>query len=69
MKESYRFFLLNYVIKEGKHFFLEAFATQLQREAFETHFKDIDVLINTCTYFLYREEAKVDIVAAKHVLV
>ncbi|MFT5833971.1 MAG: hypothetical protein ACI97N_001601, partial [Cognaticolwellia sp.] len=47
MKESYRFFLLNYVIKEGKHFFLEAFATQLQREAFETHFKDIDVLFDT----------------------
>jgi hypothetical protein len=46
MKEAYRFFLLNYVIKEGKHFFLESFATQLQYDVFETHFKDIDVLFD-----------------------
>lgn len=46
MKEAYRFFLLNYVIKEGKHFFLESFATQLQYDVFETHFRDIDVLFD-----------------------
>ncbi len=46
LKEAYRFFLLNYVIKEGKNFFLESFATQLQREAFETHFKTIDTLFD-----------------------
>lgn len=43
MKEAYRFFLLNYVIKEGKNFFLESFATQLQHDAFEIHFKNIDI--------------------------
>lgn len=47
MKEAYRFFLLNYVIKEGNYFFLESFATQLQRDAFEIHFKDIDRLFDS----------------------
>lgn len=44
LKEAYRFFLLNYVIKEGKHFFLESFATQLQKDVFEMHFINIDKL-------------------------
>jgi hypothetical protein len=46
LKEAYRFFLLNYVIKEGKHFFLEAFATQLQKDVFETHFVNVDKLFD-----------------------
>lgn len=42
MKESYRFFLLNYVINYGRHFFHHMYATKLQREAFELHFPEID---------------------------
>lgn len=42
LKESYRFFLLNYVIKEGNYFFLESFAQQLQSDVFTTHFDLID---------------------------
>lgn len=42
LKEAYRFFILNYVIKDGRHFFHEIYATKLQREAFELHFPSID---------------------------
>jgi hypothetical protein len=41
-KESYRFFILNYVIKDGRFFFHEIFATKLQKEAYETYFPSID---------------------------
>jgi hypothetical protein len=42
LKEVYRFFLLNYVIKDGRYFFHEVYATKLQREAYETHFPSVD---------------------------
>ncbi len=42
MKESYRFFILNYVIKDGRHFFNEVYANKLQKEAFETHLPNLD---------------------------
>lgn len=42
LKEVYRFFLLNYVIKEGQYFFRTDYAEKLQREVFETHFATID---------------------------
>lgn len=42
LKEAYRFFILNYVIKDGRFFFHELFATKLQREAFEIYFPSID---------------------------
>lgn len=42
IKEAYRFFLLNYVIREGNYFFRSAIAQQLQREALDHHFKTID---------------------------
>lgn len=42
LKEVYRFFLLNYVIKDGRYFFHEIYATKLQREAYETHFPSVD---------------------------
>ncbi len=42
LKEAYRFFLLNYVVREGDYFFLESFAKQLQRDAFEIHFNRVD---------------------------
>ncbi|MCB0585586.1 MAG: hypothetical protein KDD06_09725 [Phaeodactylibacter sp.] len=52
LKEVYRFFLLNYVIKDGRYFFHEIFATKLQKEAYETHLPsieekfDADILLN-----------------------
>ncbi len=42
IKETYRFFILNYVIKDGQHFFRESFARKLQKEAFELYFPAID---------------------------
>ncbi len=35
IKESYRFFLLNYVIRGGRRFFHESFSEKLQKEAFD----------------------------------
>ncbi|MFT3682880.1 MAG: hypothetical protein QM791_21660 [Ferruginibacter sp.] len=42
LKEAYRFFILNYVIKEGRYFFHELFATKLQKEAIEIYFPSIE---------------------------
>lgn len=42
MKEAYRFFILNYVIKYGKYFFHRSYCTKLQREAYELYFPSID---------------------------
>ncbi len=42
LPEAYRFFLLNYVIKDGRYFFHEIFATKLQREVYELHFPALD---------------------------
>ncbi len=42
LKEAYRFFILNYVVKDGRYFFHEIYASQLQREAFEIYFAEID---------------------------
>jgi len=42
IKEVYRFFILNYVIKDGTHFFLPSYARKLQKEAFELYFPAID---------------------------
>ncbi len=42
IKEAYRFFILNYVIKDGRYFFHELYASKLQREAFEVYFPQID---------------------------
>lgn len=42
IKEAYRFFILNYVIKDGRYFFHEIYATKLQREAYEIYFPQID---------------------------
>jgi len=43
IKEAYRFFILNYVIKDGKYFFHEIYATKLQKEAFEIYFPMLDI--------------------------
>lgn len=42
LKEAYRFFILNYVIKEGRYFFHEIFANKLQREAYDIYFPSIE---------------------------
>lgn len=42
LKEVYRFFILNYVIKDGRYFFHEIYASKLQREAFDSYFPNID---------------------------
>lgn len=39
--EAYRFFILNYVIKDGRYFFHELFATKLQMEAYQTYLPSI----------------------------
>ncbi len=42
MKEAYRFFILNYVIKYGRYFFHRTYATKLQKEAFDRYLPSID---------------------------
>ncbi len=42
LQETYRFFLLNYVIKYGRYFFHEVFATKLQKETFDIHLPSIE---------------------------
>ncbi|TDB66880.1 hypothetical protein [Arundinibacter roseus] len=42
MKEAYRFFILNYVIKYGRYFFHRTYAIKLQREAYEIYFPSIE---------------------------
>jgi len=41
LKETYRFFILNYVIKDGRFFFHEIFAIKLQKEAYDTYLPSI----------------------------
>ncbi len=47
IKECYRFFILNYVMKDGPHFFRESYMTKLQKEAYEVYFPAIDKNFNT----------------------
>lgn len=42
MKEAYRFFILNYVIKDGRYFFNEVYASRLQLEAHEHYFPKLE---------------------------
>jgi hypothetical protein len=46
LKEVYRFFILNYVVKDGRFFFHEIFATKLQQEAFEIYLPSIEKEFN-----------------------
>lgn len=41
LKESYRFFILNYVIRHGRYFFHEVYCDKLQKEAYEVHLPSI----------------------------
>jgi hypothetical protein len=42
LKEAYRFFILNYVIKDGRFFFHELFAIKLQKEAYDIYLPSIE---------------------------
>lgn len=46
MKEAYRFFILNYVIKDGRYFFNEIYASKLQKEAYELYLPSLDDKFN-----------------------
>ncbi|MEX0844304.1 MAG: hypothetical protein WD022_03445 [Balneolaceae bacterium] len=46
LKEAYRFFILNYVVKYGKYFFHDIIATKLQREAYERYLPQLDEKFN-----------------------
>ncbi|MEQ9305359.1 MAG: hypothetical protein RJQ14_15725 [Marinoscillum sp.] len=47
LKETYRFFILNYVIKDGRYFFHEFYASRLQFEAYETYLPTLDKSFNS----------------------
>lgn len=42
LKEAYRFFILNYVIKDGRYFFHEVYATKLQMEAHQHYLPSLE---------------------------
>ncbi len=42
LREAYRFFILNYVVKDGNHFFTEQYATKLRAEAMEVYLPSVD---------------------------
>jgi hypothetical protein len=42
LKEAYRFFLLNYVVREGRHFFRYDFWQHLLRDAVDVHLPSLD---------------------------
>lgn len=42
LREVYRFFILNYVIKNGIYFFSEQYAKKLQAEAFDIYLPSVD---------------------------
>ena len=44
--EVYRFFILNYVIKDGRYFFHEIYSTKLQAEAYQSYFPLLDKKFN-----------------------
>lgn len=42
IKEAYRFFILNYVVKDGRYFFHDIYANKLQKEAYELYLPSLD---------------------------
>jgi len=42
IREAYRFFILNYVIKDGPYFFRESFAGKLQQEAYDVYLPSVE---------------------------
>jgi hypothetical protein len=46
MREAYRFFILNYVIKDGIYFFSGQYANKLQVEAFDIYLPAVETDFN-----------------------
>jgi hypothetical protein len=44
--EAYRFFILNYVIKDGPYFFRQIYSSKLVKEAYDTYFPAIGTNYN-----------------------
>lgn len=44
LKEAYRFFLLNYVVRSGEHFFRPSYCERLQRETVERYLPALDAI-------------------------
>lgn len=44
LKEAYRFFVLNYVLRTGEHFFVPEFCERLQREALNSYLPELETL-------------------------
>jgi len=42
IREAFRFFILNYVVKDGRYFFHEIYALKLQQEAYEIYLPSIE---------------------------
>lgn len=42
IKEAYRFFILNYVVKDGPYFFRTEYSNKLIKEAYDTYFPALD---------------------------
>jgi hypothetical protein len=42
IKEAYRFFILNYVVKDGPYFFRKEYSSKLIKEAYDTYFPALD---------------------------
>lgn len=42
MREAYRFFILNYVVKDGNYFFAPEYAKKLKAEAFDIYLPSVD---------------------------
>jgi hypothetical protein len=42
LKEGYRFFILNYVVKDGNYFFSEQYAKKLRAEAYDIYLPSVD---------------------------
>lgn len=42
LREAYRFFILNYVVKNGNYFFAEPYASKLLAEAYEIYLPSVD---------------------------
>ncbi len=47
IKECYRFFILNYVIKDGPYFFRQSYMKKLQEEAYSIYFPAIETNFDT----------------------
>lgn len=42
LKEAYRFFILNYVVRSGEHFFRPSYCARLQQEALHTYLPNLE---------------------------